>query len=277
MDDFIAQMPKAELHVHIEGTLEPELMFTLARRNDVALPYGSLDEVRSAYRFSDLQSFLDIYYRSCDVLRTEEDFYDLGLAYLRAMTIPAFQCGLDGDFESYPELKGWLGKARALADAVASMRPKFWLAERAGAMGLPCLVETDGQQRVAFVWVGAQEEQRDGLAGRTLPGHEQAERSLPDVERVRSRSRPGEWGIYAHRDLGHVVDKHYVPSPGVGPLAKGRLVRRLQGDPALAQRTVDDKELLVNGVIQHANGLSGFDVFQGFADRPETPAVFGLL
>jgi hypothetical protein len=72
----------------------------------------------------------------------------LGLAYLRAMTTPAFQCGLDGDFESYPELKGWLGKARALTDAVASMRPKFWRAERAGAMGLPCLVETDGQQRV---------------------------------------------------------------------------------------------------------------------------------
>jgi hypothetical protein len=72
----------------------------------------------------------------------------LGLAYLRAMTNPTFQCGLDGDFESYPELKGWLGKARALAEAVASMRPKFWRAERAGAIRLPCLVETDGQQRV---------------------------------------------------------------------------------------------------------------------------------
>ena len=72
----------------------------------------------------------------------------LGLAYLRSMTKPAFQCGLDGDFESYPELTGWLGKAQALADAVASMRPKFLRAERAGAMQLPCLVETDVQQRV---------------------------------------------------------------------------------------------------------------------------------
>lgn len=72
----------------------------------------------------------------------------LGLAYLRAMTDPDFQCGLDGDFGSHPELKGWLTKARALAETVASMRPKFWRAERAGAMGLPCLVETDGQQRV---------------------------------------------------------------------------------------------------------------------------------
>jgi hypothetical protein len=72
----------------------------------------------------------------------------LGLAYLRSMTNPAFQCGLDGDFDSYAELKGWLGKAHALAEAVASMRPKFWRAERAGAMRLPCLVEIDGQQRV---------------------------------------------------------------------------------------------------------------------------------
>jgi hypothetical protein len=72
----------------------------------------------------------------------------LGLAYLRSMTNPAFQCGLDGDFDSYPELTGWPGKAQALAEAVASMRPKFWRVERAGAMRLPCLVEFDGQQRV---------------------------------------------------------------------------------------------------------------------------------
>ncbi len=83
---FAVGVPKAELHVHIEGTLEPELMFVLARRNDVALPYSGVDEVRAAYRFADLQSFLDIYYRACDVLRTEQDFYELGLAYLRQAT-----------------------------------------------------------------------------------------------------------------------------------------------------------------------------------------------
>jgi adenosine deaminase len=80
---FAAAVPKAELHVHIEGTLEPELLVELARRNDVALPYDTVEEVRAAYRFIDLQSFLDIYYRACDVLRTEQDFYDLALAYLR--------------------------------------------------------------------------------------------------------------------------------------------------------------------------------------------------
>jgi len=73
----------------------------------------------------------------------------LGLAYLRSMTDPSFQCGLDGDFDSFPELKGWLGKAHALAEEVASMRPRFWRTERVGPRGLPCLVETDGQQRVS--------------------------------------------------------------------------------------------------------------------------------
>jgi adenosine deaminase len=76
-------MPKAELHLHIEGTLEPEFMFELALRNRVALPYKSPDEVRQAYQFSDLQSFLDIYYQGTRVLLRDRDFYDLTWAYLQ--------------------------------------------------------------------------------------------------------------------------------------------------------------------------------------------------
>jgi adenosine deaminase len=75
-------LPKAELHLHIEGTLEPELMFELARRNGVGLPYADADAVRRAYRFSNLQSFLDVYYRACSVLVHERDFYELTSAYL---------------------------------------------------------------------------------------------------------------------------------------------------------------------------------------------------
>ncbi len=75
-------LPKAELHLHIEGTLEPELMFTLARRNGVPLPFASVDKLRSAYEFTSLQSFLDIYYQGAQVLVTEQDFYDLAWAYL---------------------------------------------------------------------------------------------------------------------------------------------------------------------------------------------------
>ena len=81
LEGFIAGLPKAELHIHIEGSLEPELMFALARRNGVEIPFASVEEVRAAYSFSNLQDFLDIYYRGADVLRTEEDFRDLAIAY----------------------------------------------------------------------------------------------------------------------------------------------------------------------------------------------------
>ncbi|HXN04880.1 MAG TPA: adenosine deaminase, partial [Candidatus Acidoferrum sp.] len=79
---FARHLPKAELHLHIEGTLEPELMFELARRNGVSLRYASVEDVRRAYVFSDLQSFLDIYYAGCRVLLKEQDFYDLTWGYL---------------------------------------------------------------------------------------------------------------------------------------------------------------------------------------------------
>lgn len=81
LDRFIAGLPKAELHLHIEGSLEPELMFALAERNQVTIPFASVDEVRAAYSFSRLQDFLDIYYQGAEVLRTERDFHDLATAY----------------------------------------------------------------------------------------------------------------------------------------------------------------------------------------------------
>ncbi len=83
MKEFIEQLPKAELHIHIEGSLEPELMFQLAQRNQIKLPYESVAQVRSAYQFHNLESFLEIYYAGAQVLMTEEDFYDLTRAYLQ--------------------------------------------------------------------------------------------------------------------------------------------------------------------------------------------------
>ncbi len=82
LTELIRRIPKAELHLHIEGTLEPELMMKLARRNRIALPYANIDEIRAAYEFSNLQSFLDIYYAGARVLQTEQDFDDLTRAYL---------------------------------------------------------------------------------------------------------------------------------------------------------------------------------------------------
>lgn len=81
LDAYIAGLPKAELHLHIEGSLEPELMFALAARNGVDIPFASVEAVRAAYSFSNLQDFLDIYYQGANVLRTEADFRDLAAAY----------------------------------------------------------------------------------------------------------------------------------------------------------------------------------------------------
>ncbi|WP_040725485.1 adenosine deaminase [Thiomicrorhabdus sp. Kp2] len=82
MKDFIHKMPKAELHLHIEGTLEPEMMFELAKRNGITLSYKSIDEIKAAYDFDHLQAFLDLYYQGMVVLKTEQDFFDLTWAYL---------------------------------------------------------------------------------------------------------------------------------------------------------------------------------------------------
>ncbi len=79
---LLRRMPKAELHIHIEGSLEPELIFALAQRNAIKIPYASVEDLRKAYAFSNLQSFLDIYYAGASVLITEQDFYDMAHAYL---------------------------------------------------------------------------------------------------------------------------------------------------------------------------------------------------
>ena len=82
MKELIAKLPKAELHLHIEGTLEPELMFTLAQKNNIAIPYKTIEDVKHAYNFTSLQSFLDIYYAGANVLINASDFFDLTWAYL---------------------------------------------------------------------------------------------------------------------------------------------------------------------------------------------------
>lgn len=83
IDAFVSTLPKAELHIHIEGSLEPELMFALAKRNNIRLPYPSVEALRQAYNFGNLQDFLDLYYQGMSVLLNEADFYDLAMAYFR--------------------------------------------------------------------------------------------------------------------------------------------------------------------------------------------------
>src|SRR5256714_2437251 len=83
LPELLRRMPKAELHIHIEGSLEPELIFALAQRNGVRIPYASVEELRRAYAFTNLQSFLDIYYAGASVLLKEQDFFDMAWAYLQ--------------------------------------------------------------------------------------------------------------------------------------------------------------------------------------------------
>ncbi|HEY4317098.1 MAG TPA: adenosine deaminase [Herbaspirillum sp.] len=123
---FIEAMPKAELHLHIEGTLEPELLFAMAQRNHVALPYPSVEALRAAYDFSDLQSFLDLYYAGAAVLLTERDFYDMTAAYLaRARADNVLHAEIFFDPQTHTE-RGvdiavvFAGIARALREANAA-------------------------------------------------------------------------------------------------------------------------------------------------------------
>src|SRR6516165_10307325 len=122
-DALIARLPKCELHIHVEGSLEPELMFALARRNGISLPYESVDAVRQAYRFRNLQDFLDLYYRGMSVLITEQDFYDLAFAYLeraRADNVHHVEMFFDAQGHTAPGVAFATvieGLTRAIADA----------------------------------------------------------------------------------------------------------------------------------------------------------------
>lgn len=125
---FIVALPKAELHLHIEGTLEPEMMFALARRNGVSLPFADVAALRAAYEFGDLQSFLDLYYAGATVLRTEEDFFDLTWAYLqRAHADGVVHCEVFFDPQTHSERGVPFGVVvsgigRALDQAAAQLR-----------------------------------------------------------------------------------------------------------------------------------------------------------
>lgn len=126
LHDFIRGLPKAELHLHIEGSLEPEMMFELARKNGVSLPYASVEEVRAAYDFEDLQSFLNLYYAGAAVLQTEQDFFDLTNAYIqRARADQVCHVELFFDPQTHTE-RGiaiatvFAGIARALREAKAA-------------------------------------------------------------------------------------------------------------------------------------------------------------
>ncbi|HTV96303.1 MAG TPA: adenosine deaminase [Steroidobacteraceae bacterium] len=138
MTEFIRGLPKAELHVHIEGTLEPELAFQLAAKHGVPLPHASVDDLRRAYEFSDLQSFLDVYYAGAQVLRDEDDFYLLTRAYLgRARSQGVVHVEIFFDPQTHS------ARGVAFGTVLAGMRRALIEAERAWGMTfrlIPCFL-----------------------------------------------------------------------------------------------------------------------------------------
>jgi adenosine deaminase len=126
MQEFIRGLPKAELHLHIEGTLEPELAFALAAKHGIALPYATVAQLRAAYQFSDLQSFLDLYYAVAEVLRDEQDFYALTQAYLqRAHAQGVVHVEIFFDPQTHTE------RGVALADVIGGIERALHEAQRA--------------------------------------------------------------------------------------------------------------------------------------------------
>ena len=125
--DKIRRTPKAELHVHIEGTLEPELIFRLAQRNNVSLAYPDVEALRAAYAFSDLQSFLDIYYAGASVLLTEEDFFDMTMAYVqRAVADNVRHAEIFFDPQTHTERGVPIGTViDGISDALAQARTEY--------------------------------------------------------------------------------------------------------------------------------------------------------
>jgi len=118
---FVTGLPKAELHLHLEGTLEPELLFALAERNGVTIPYENVDALRAAYDFANLQSFLDLYYAGASVLRTERDFHDLTYAYLERAAADGV-VHIEPFFDPQTHLARDIGFATVIDGIVAALR-----------------------------------------------------------------------------------------------------------------------------------------------------------
>jgi adenosine deaminase len=231
----VARLPKAELHIHIEGSLEPELMFALAQRNGVTLPYADVDAVRRAYVFSDLQSFLDIYYRACAVLVEEADFYELTTAYLqRADAQGVRHAEIFFDPQSHTERGVSMGTMLAgITGALRDGRDQLGMTSGLIMCFLRHLPEADALRTLddALPY-------REHLLG---VGLDSSERGYPPAGFARVFERARAEGLRAVAHAGEEGPPEYIWDAlvvrgaerldhGVRGLEAGRLVRRLEED-----------------------------------------------
>ena len=189
LPDLLRRMPKAELHLHIEGSLEPELIFSLAERNGVKLAYPSVEALRAAYAFSDLQSFLDIYYAGASVLLHEDDFFDMGMAYFeRAAADGVVRAELFFDPQTHTDRGVPMGAViEGLARARRSARERFGMSSDLILCFLRHLSEEAALQTLedALPW-------RDHFIG---VGLDSSERGNPPEKFARVFARAGELGL----------------------------------------------------------------------------------
>ena len=233
---LIATSPKAELHLHIEGTLEPELIFDLAERNGVSLPYPDVAALRRAYAFTDLQSFLDLYYAGCGVLRTEQDFFDLAWAYFR-------RAASDNVVRAEPFFDPQTHTARGVGFDVfmpgllaAAQRARAELGMSVGWIlcFLRHLSEDDASRTLdaAMPW-------REHLLG---VGLDSSERGNPPDKFARVFSRAGQLGLHRVAHAGEEGPAAYVRD-ALDRLGAERIDHgvRAADDPALMQRLSRDQ------------------------------------
>jgi adenosine deaminase len=236
LSQVLQQMPKAELHMHIEGSLEPELIFALAKRNGVSLNYASIEELRRAYAFTDLQSFLDIYYAGASVLLQEQDFYDMTWAYLqRARADNVRHSELFFDPQTHTERGVAFGTVikgidRALQDARAQWGMSSGL--------IMCFLRHLSEEE-AFATLEQALPYRDKFIG---VGLDSSERGHPPEKFARVFARCRELGLHLVAHAGEEGPPEYIRT-ALDVLHVERIdhgVRCLE-DAALTQRLARDK------------------------------------
>ncbi len=233
--DFIAGLPKAELHLHIEGSLEPELMFALAKRNRVAIPFDSVEAVRAAYSFSNLQDFLDIYYAGADVLRVEQDFYDLADAYFaRAAADGVVHAEIFFDPQTHTD-RGIT--FQVVADGLLSAMRDAEHRHGVGSKLILCFLRHLDED-AAFATLKAAEPWLDRIAG---VGLDSSELGHPPEKFARVFAAAGDMGLKRVAHAGEEGPPDYVWQ-ALDLLKVDRLDHgnRSLEDPALVRRLADD-------------------------------------
>lgn len=231
IDGFIAELPKAELHMHLEGSLEPELMFALARRNGIAIPYATVEAAKAAYRFERLQDFLDLYYQGTSVLLTARDFRELTLAYLEHVARDA-AIHVEIFFDPQAHTARGVPFATVMEGIEGGLEEgsrRFGISSRLILCFLRHLSEEDG-----FATLEAAAPFRDRLAG---VGLDSSEMGHPPAKFARLFRKAGEMGLRRVAHAGEEGPPAYVRE-ALDLLAIDRLDHgnRALEDPALVER-----------------------------------------